>query len=267
VITVKANLEEITRKLGTLTKGDLRFAAAKSLTQTAQAVRTATLLEMQRRFDRPTPYTMRALAVDPAKKDALVSAVFLRTDNPSKGTPWVKALGAEFVGGQRHWRRFEGAMLRTGIMPPGLAAVPGKGAKLDAYGNIPVSLITQLISYFGAFGEQGYRANMTTKRKGKLAQRGTTEQGFATINGVVYYVSKGKGTWFGGGSWKHGRYQHLPAGIWAKTGIHGSRLLPIILFVRKPTYHRLIDLQAIGDHVAPREFAVNLKKNLAAITK
>ena len=123
--------------------------------------------------------------------------------------------------------------------------VPGSGCQLDAYGNIKGSFLVQLASYFQSFGEQGYRANMTDKRKAKLKGAGRTEQGYKTINGVVYFVSHGKMRSGRGGT-------HLAPGIWAKSGVHGVMVKPIIMFVKKPHYGARLDFfdQPVKDALA-----------------
>ena len=53
----------------------VRFAAAKALTQTAKKVQTRLIAEMGSQFDRPTPYTLRSTFVKPATKTELSAIV------------------------------------------------------------------------------------------------------------------------------------------------------------------------------------------------
>ncbi len=264
IFSVQHNLDALARQLDDKARRQLPFATAKALTRTAYDIRAETLREMGAKFDRPTPYTLRSMQVEIATKGYPVATVGLRIDTPGKGTPWNKALAHQFTGGGRAWKRFEQALFRAGVLPKGMAAVPGGGAPLDAYGNLQRGLITQLLAYFSAFGEQGYRANMTDRRRAKLANQGLSAQGFKRINGVVYFISRGKGWQLGARrGWVNGREQHLPPGIWAKTGTHGADLKPVILFVRRPVYQPRIDLRRIGARVIGQRFERHLREALA----
>ncbi len=199
------------------------FATARSLTQLAKEVKNAEVEEMGHVFDRPTPYTLGSLGVHGATKQRLVAEVLLKTST-TKGTRAEKYIGPQIVGGERSLKRFESALQRIGILPRGLYVVPGSGADLDAYGNISRGQIVQILSFFRAFGEQGYSANMTTKGRAKL-MRGSKRKGRM---GFAYFVSHGKG-----------RTAHLLAGIYKRVPFsRGSAIKPIFMFVRKPTYKK-----------------------------
>lgn len=121
---------------------------------------------------------------------------------------------------------------------------------LDNFGNPKPSLIVKLIAYFNAFGEQGYRANMTDKRRERLAKKSGNK-----IGGVVYFISRGKGMWYG-------RQQHLAAGIWAKRGTHGVDIAPVFLFVKKGSYRQVIDLSSIGESTVIRHWKPEFDREL-----
>lgn len=250
-------LDAVRQKLGSLSK-QANFAASKALNETAKKVQQATHDEMRKVFDRPTPYTLRSMKVERSDKRNLTAIVKLRDDAPGKGTPWVKALGHHFDGGDRNWRKFEGALMRIGILPAGMAAVPPKDSswamQLDAYGNIPRGKLVQLLSYFQAFGEQGYKANMTDKRKRQLAKFGKTDGGYKTINGVQYFAVPRR----------IGIARHFHPGIWARRSVGGVDVAPAILFVRKPRYQRSIDLERIARLIISNEFNAIFSRELAA---
>lgn len=245
----------------------VRFAAAKALTKTAHSVRVATMKEMQARLDRPTPYTTnQAIQVEAATKKTLTATVGLgvKFDAPSKGTPYTRAIGHLFTGGTRTWKKMERAFQRIGALPSGMMMAPGGACPLDAYGNPPRGFIVQLISYFNAFGEQGYKANMSDKRRGRLAKVGVSAGGYKTIGGVQYFISYGRRGRPGGDRYIHGRHdQHLPAGIWSRSGIHGSDIKPIFLFVRAGYWERRIDLPAIARAVVSSEWQRNFDAALS----
>jgi hypothetical protein len=231
----------------------VRAAAVGALNDLAFEANAEIKKQMQAKFKGgATRYTLAAFKVKKATPENLTAIVSLRTDSPGKSRPYDKVLGHLFTGGTRRWKRMEGAFLRIGVLPAGYMMTVPRDASwanpLDSYGNPRPSFITQLISYFGAFGEQGFRANMTDKRKNKLANRGVTESGYKTINGVIYFISRGPGMWYG-------RRQHMAAGIWAKRGTHGSEVAPVFLFVeRKKEYRKVIDLDAIGRAVVGQKW-------------
>lgn len=245
---VKASLASRARQV--------RAAASGAINDVAFTAREEINRQMQAKFrGGATPYSLRAFRVEKSTPETLTATVSLREDGPGKGTPYNKALAHLFTGGDRRWKRMEGAFRGIGVLPAGqMMTVPRDSSwanPLDSYGNPKPSFIVQLIAYFNGFGEQGYRANMTDKRRKSLAKIGKSAGGYKTINGVQYFISRGRGMWFG-------REQHLAAGIWARRGTHGVVIAPVFLFVRKANYRQVIDLEKLGEGIVrrwwPRQF-------------
>jgi hypothetical protein len=243
------------------------FAMAKSLTEVASLSKDELKRVMSAELDRPTPFTLNSLFVKAAKRDNLVSVVGVKDRSMAKTAgAAADVLKQQFFGGGRNYKRMEGAFRRNGMLKGDMQVVPGGAAALDAYGNIKKGLIIQLISYFGAFGEQGYRANATPESKkrrakiGKVPDRKDTNRKYKSINGVVYFYSPGPGM-------VNGRPQHLPAGIWQKKGIHGVDVSPVLLFVQPGKYQQKIDIQAITAKVhstrMPELFSKNFKQAIS----
>ncbi len=238
-------------------------AQVNAINDVAFELRTDLQNEMQRVFDRVTPYLVRSVWVDRATDQRPVATVWPRYMG-GKGVDPAKILLAQARGGVRRSKRFEVALQRAGILPAGMAAVPADGidpAHIDAYGNVKGSFIVQLLSYLRAFGEQGYRANMTAKRKAALANRGVSEKGHATINGVEYFVSKGRGEF-------NGRKQHMAAGIWSRSGIHGSNVKPVFLWSKRmPTYSKRIDFKRLAVTAINRTYESAFRRRLGRVLK
>ena len=102
----------------------------------------------------------------------------------------------------------------------------------------------QLISYFQAFGEQGYKANMSAKGYLRV-HRGTKKQ-----TGRRYFVTYGK-TRGGPRITQKGeqdeRTAHLSPGIWAASGTGGALVRPVLLFVRpKRGYQPRFDMDKVA---------------------
>jgi len=253
-----------------LQREQVPYAASLALTGVAGHAQSATVEQIKAKLHMPTRYTMDALFIKPAKKDRLESMVYVKdgkgarryTDArfPSLGAQYVaeglnadKTIGHLFKGGSREWKGVEWRFKERGILPRGMAMVPGAGCPLDANGNIAKDFLMQMLAYFEAFRDT--KQNMSTERraeylrgKTKLAQH---RSGGAIINGIEYFVSRGPGQWFGGGSWKRGRAQHLAAGVWQRVR-HGrsgrSFVRPVLMFVRQPTgYRRYFDLEQIAE--------------------
>ena len=240
----------------------VRFAAAKALTETAKEIQAEVKAEMQRKFDRPTPFALNSVYVKPATKQDLRAEVGIKDQLAAKAAKSAaEMLRHEFTGGKRIYKRMEGAFRRIGLLSSGQIIVPAAGAELDQYGNMKRSQVVQLLSYFQAFGEQGYKANSTALGRKRLAKYGKTQSGYKTIGGKVYFASRGIGFY-------NGKPSHLPAGIWVKTGIHGVDVKPVVLFVRAPTYKGLIDINAIAKKVVQgglqQKFSANLARAIAS---
>lgn len=101
----------------------LNFAAAKSLTQTAAAIKQATPARLEQKLDKPTPFTKSGVFVQPARRDQLRAVV---------GFKDVQAnyLALQEEGGSRSPKRK-------------LIALPGAIEK-NQYGNLTPSLLRRL---------------------------------------------------------------------------------------------------------------------------
>jgi hypothetical protein len=257
-------LEELKSKLSDMGRKQVPFAASRAINTMAKRVEQKAYDELKSVLDRPTAYTMRALAVKRSTKADLTAVVGIKGsapglgyDAPGKGTPWERALGHHFDGGARHWKKFEAALMKIGVLPAGMSAVvPSKAswaAPIDAHGNLPPSVIRLLLSYFNAAEMTGgYVANMSDRRRSKLHNIGRNANSYKIINGVMYFAIPRR---------VNGSPFH--PGIWAKRGTHGSDVAPVLLFVRRASYQKRIDLQRIADGVVSTGFQSEFDKEFA----
>ena len=215
-------------------KKQVTFATRVALTRTAQLASANLKHEMRDVFRSPTPYTMSSLFVRPATRKTLTAEVKLK-DFAAKATPASAYLAPQITGGARKMKRFERAMQSVGALPPGYRIVPGTGAKLDSYGNMSRGQIVQILSYFRAFPESGYKANMNAQGRAKLAL-GTKKR-----QGMRYFVGRP------GGRAPLGVYQSL------RGGGPGS-LKPIMVFVRWANYRKTFDFQYVVELTVRKEF-------------
>lgn len=239
-VNIKHNIDEVVRELGPMIKAQVSYASRKAVTKTAEDVRQAQIHEMRDVFDRPTPYTLSAVENRLIKSDPPTARVWLK-DFAGKGTPASKYLLTQIKGGARPIKRFESALIAAKVMPAGMIAVPASGAKFDAYGNMDRGQIVQILAYFRAFPEQGYKANMTWKTRQRL-QRGTKKR-----VGFSYFV----------GAPADGK---LPLGVWQRTTFAiGSAIKPVLLFADAAYYGPIFKFEYVARTTIARVFNGHFK--------
>lgn len=222
-----------------------RGAYAKALNDAGFHVRKSMQGEMRKKFDRVTPYMEKSVYVRRATPDRLEVSIE-PTYMGGKGVDPQKILQAQSFGGRRRDKRSESALRRVGILPAGYqTAIPRQPypGSDDGRGNIKGAFLVRLISYFQAFGEQGYRANMTDRRKRNLRkQQGigsiATKKVYKTTLGVRFFISLG--------GMRDNRASHLEPGIWAASGIHDVMVQPVLMFVRTGTYQPRLSMDDVN---------------------
>lgn len=240
-ISVTSDLERQVSQWARIAGDQVPFATALALTRTAKAAKEEIERQLPSLIDKPTAYTMRGFRLYPATKKKLIAEVTFR-DAFGKGTAARDYLSPLVYGGDRKLKAFERSLQKTGLLPAGYAAMPGKAAEIDGFGNMSRGQIVQILSYFKAFGEQGYRANITDKKRDAMAA------GNKRNRGVSYFVGRpGNGK--------------LPLGVWKKTsfGGLGSSVKPIIIFTKKPRYAARLNVPGIAQRIVEARFPVELE--------
>lgn len=255
LIRVDHELGKLAQFIDSVKDRQIPFATAKALTLTAKAAQKDVYTEFERKFDRPTPLTMRSLFIKPATKRDLTAEVFVK-DQPLGGKnprSIAQMLRHQFGGGTRLVKRLEEALQRAGLLDRDEYVVPGAAAKLDRYGNMSRGQIGQMLSQIGV-GGSGYdnRSTGSARSRRNVAKAGRI------------FWSMGKGTPSAGimrGLKKRfdmdkfvdpKSTQHLPKGAWMRAGL---TVKPILIVVgRTPGYSRKIDMEAIGQKAMRREF-------------
>ncbi|MPS93352.1 MAG: hypothetical protein E2583_06635 [Comamonas sp.] len=244
------NQAEVLRQIRGLTGPQAAKAYAKALNDTGFEVRRAMQDEMRAVFDRPTDYILRSPFVRMATA-AKLSVTIEPTYMGGKGIDPQKILDAQTWGGRRRDKRSEVALKRVGILPAGYqTAIPDEArggpypGSDDGKGNLRGPFLVQLISYFQAFGEQGYKANMSEKGYQRV-HRGTKKQA-----GRRYFVAYG-GERDAPRTTRKGepdaRAAHLARGIWAVSGTGGVLVRPVLLFVKpKRGYQPRFDMDKVA---------------------
>jgi hypothetical protein len=162
-----------------------RFAGSVALNHGLRAAAAAERAAMARSFDRPTPYLVRngvgITLSDHRRAGPLEGQVHVVSEGP--GAPG-KALRAEVKGGPRRAKRSELLLRRLGVLPATHLTVPGRAARLDAYGNITRGQILEVLAWFQAFPERGtggaksWRDNITDKGKARKRAGNRNRSGY-----------------------------------------------------------------------------------------
>lgn len=242
----------------------VQFALNNAIGRTAYAAGLRMQKEMTASFEAPTPYAVgfniaggglysKGSKISEVRAGGEMYAEFGMVDNAllkkSGGGSPADILGHHFYGGISQHARFEYMFRRIDMLRANEDIVPPLGEKLSN------AIIVKMLSYFQAFYMAGYSANSTPKTRAKMAKitrkefKGKKYSRYVTINGVVYFYANGS--------------DHLHRGIWAKTGIHGSDIKPVMMFVRRAIYKKRFDLKTMAEQARqdfPNHFATELKK-------
>lgn len=243
------NLDKVADALKRLSGPQAKEAYAKAINDTGFMVRRAMQAELGK-FDRVTPFIQRSpklLAATPDKLSARIIPTLDSRNLPSTGgkvgVDPQDVLQAQEFGGRRRDKRSESVLRRAGLLPNGyqtaIPAEPYPGSD-DGRGNLRGAFLQQLLSYLQAYSEQGFKANMSDKRKAKLRNRQgigniAAKKVYKTTLGVRYFVSYGRT-----------RGSHLAPGVWAAKGTHDVDVRPVLMFVRTPSYTPRISMDRIA---------------------
>lgn len=217
---VAKGFKEAKKELARIEK-QIPYATARALTFTAKAAKQDIESEMRSVFDRPTRWTLNSLYLEAARKDKLQARVGVKGD-ATRGDPPTKWLTPEVHGGTRSPKPSERALRQRGLLPPGKYVLPGKGMKLDSFGNV-----------------SGPRMKSILERIGLKPQQ---EDGKPKNRRSVFVIRRG----------------NQPIGIAERTGKGADKMSVILAFGRRPTYKRRLDFYRIAD----KAIAVNLNREM-----
>lgn len=181
-------IAEVQRMLRGLADEQIPFAVSTAINTVAFKAKNAIQSEMKAVFDRPTPWTIRQIAVAKATKKDLTAVIGTPEGiKDAKGNNagfsrytssgiFERILTPHIEGGARLPRPAEVRLRKAGILPDGWVAVPGKTMKLDQYGNLSSAWWLIILSWLNALqwssqGANQNRAQKTSKRKNKLEKK------------------------------------------------------------------------------------------------
>lgn len=223
-ISIKAHIEDAVRYLDDVHKRHIPFASVYAATLTAREVKVAEIQTMRQVFDRPTPYTLNALAVKPATMRDPVATVEFKEFG---GTPAKRYLNPNIHGGARsqkaHERQLAGLMGTTYM-------VPGRGMPVNQYGNVSGPTFMRIISQMKAANDPLLNASGSKRSR-------------ASRKADAFFKLKGK-----------------PIIMQRK----GSEVRPALIGVRTPQYSKRFPFyevaQATVDREFPKQFVVALER-------
>lgn len=223
---MKVDLAPFTRAMNAIERKQMPYAVMLALNETAKGGRMAVQKEMDRVFDRPTPYAKRGVVYDRATRQNLQAAVVVTGDRTKGGLPATAFLGPQIEGGLRRHKAFEQQLVQRGLMASRELAVPATRAPLDRYGNLTQGFLNRvmadlLIEYRGA-GATRKRTDTSLKRNKNYKK-------------ARFFVPKRGGHLF------PGVYQREPS---------TDAIFPVILFVTSKPYRIRLHLrQVVERHV------------------
>lgn len=160
-ISVRQDYQRLGQRLDAFERRQLPFATARALTATAKAAQGRVEQAMGSAFDRPTPFTQKAIAITSATKTRLSAEVFAKPVQ-------AKYLGLQERGGMRR--------------PKKQALVDPVGVKLNKYGNIPAKALARLkkrkdvfVGTVKGIGGVWQRPARGTRRDGTHGSKGNTQ--------------------------------------------------------------------------------------------
>jgi hypothetical protein len=231
MITIKIDgMDELKNALNDVAGKQIPFAAAQAITRTAKAIEQRIQSDMAGAFKSASPFVKRATFSTSANKVDLTAMVGLKDQKPSGGTAPAVLLKEHFTGGLRGNKPFEKALIALGVMKSGYRAVPGRGIKLDAYGNPSRKDIGKMLG--------SLRSRMQIfKGRGRKA---------VLVGFFVVLV---------------GSNLHLHPGIYKRNS--RGEISAMFLFVQHASYRKIIDIEGGAREVVAREFQPNFDSAFA----
>lgn len=185
VIRFRSNGDRLARRLSDIGRRQLPFATAKALTLTAKDGADEVKLRLAARLDRPKRFTVNAPTIIPAKKTRPVASVILKGGERSPVAKYLEPLDR---GGRRRHKPFELKLISLGLMASDEYAVPGRGVRLDRYGNISRAALRKMIAGAAAGGGSAGSYFVPSVTTGAGLARGIWKRGARGVEPVLIFV-------------------------------------------------------------------------------
>lgn len=233
IITTTVDSKSVSDSFTASTR-QLPYVAAAVLTGLAADTQAGLVREAGQVFDRPTDYTLRAFWKTSASKGKLEATVYVPDSDDGQGRqrreylrPGVNDTPA------RNQKRTEYLLSRMGALPTGWVTTPGKGAELNANGNLGGPVYKQIINVLQIRGD----AKPVSARSTKSAKR-------LGVVALFFVVPPGANKRGKRGSW-------LPPGVWKH--LPGGNISQILKFVQKAAYKKRLDIDRVASEVVEQK--------------
>lgn len=227
---IQVQYKQVAQGLSETARAQVPFVVARTITAVAQDVQAHLKGRLPVAFDRPTPFTQRAVFMRRAEKTNLVAEVYVPESQEAQGKSQREYMRPGVDGSYaRRQKKTEFLLTRAGWLPPGWVTVPGKyimEQRLDGHGNMPGRLYAQIIRNL----QIKYHA---IKPVSAASQRRAARMG---VDNEFFAVAPGKNKLARGGGW-------LPPGVYKREGRGGDTLRQYLKFVRKASYRRRLDVE------------------------
>lgn len=145
----------------------IRYVTYTTLNRAAQQAQQDIRGEMEKVFDRPTPYTLNSMRIEYAKRDSLESQVLFKDRlGSSKSNAPERWVGVQVRGGPRGMTRAERRLAFT-LGLGHLYWIPTKAAERDSYGNVQRGLIIKILSALQALSGAGSDGNQVAGKRSR----------------------------------------------------------------------------------------------------
>lgn len=231
VLDVQHNIDRVVAELSDTMARQVPFATSVAINRTAQEVPAEMGREAGRVFDRPRPFTAGpgAMYVRRSTKTNL-SAVVGYKDIQARYLRW------QVEGGARVQKGFERLLSGMGLLPAGYRTAPGQGIRVDGYGNIPRATLNQILAQLKS------GASVYSGRGKRMSLEGL----FVILPGATAPQAR-----------------HLSPGIWRRIERGSERAVsPIIHYISRAAYARLLDVEGVAQKVVSDRFDANFSAAL-----
>lgn len=240
-------LPELKTALREFSTRRLNAAISTSLTRGAKEMSGQWQEQIDRRIDRPIARTKSATTFESATAASLQIRVLVK--DRLAGTPPAEYLAPQERAGNRNVKKFEAALQAGGAMPRGYVVVPGRGAQLDAYGNVSRSQIIAVITQLGSDYSPGYARVIPKTVGGRLAAMARRGKSYIAVQP------------------DEAKQLKVSAGIYERQSDNTMRA--VFLFKRTAIYRKVLDLEAHAIKNAPDviadEFSLAVAQSFARL--
>jgi hypothetical protein len=234
---IKFDFSQFDRYLRDVERNRMPSVIRNTLNDTVKTGRIEVQTEMDRVFDRPTPYAKRGVVYDAATKENLRAAVVVTGDRTKGGLPATAFLGPQIEGGYRTHKAFERQLIHRGAMQKSEVAVPARDTPRDRHGNMTQGYINRFmadlqIDYRGA-GATRVRSDASVKRN-------------KNYRSARFFVPKRGGQLF--------------PGIWERNPGTGG-IKPVVLFLRSEGYRIRLRLREVVERHVDTVLPMNFERH------